>query len=279
MIKKVLFSILMLSFGAYSFAQDSLMALDTTSIVTKKDSVVNAQPTPAAAPVAQPEVKKPAQPSQTVTSAPSSNFSSTLKGGLYLRAGLMFPSSSYTTGDANMGYDFRMGSQFYIGPVIANRVRLGLDVTWYDFAYAQLDRKEGYSLAISAFGVGPLVSFAIANNLAITTYAKAVPTFSTNFGYEDVKTTYAVSSTVPVAYSETKSEFVGRGGFCIAGIWGIDVRYSLLNIGFEINWGNPKVAEVGTSVASVLPEVTTEIANKLDSYKINNSRVYIGIRF
>lgn len=275
MIKKVLLTASILAFGLAAFAQ-MLAPVDT--LRAKTDSIKPVAPV--VAPVVAPKVATPAQaPAEAPAPAKSDSYKSTLDGGLYLRAGLMFPASSYTTGNAKMGYDFQMGSQFYIGPVIANRVRLGLDVTWYDFAYAQLDAKEGHSLIASAFGIGPLVSFAIAEDFAITTYGKAVPTFSANFGYEDVVTKYAVSSEVPVAYSETNSEFVGRGGFCIAGIWGIDMRYSLLNIGFEYNWGAPKVAEVGTSVASVLPGVTTDFAKNYDTYKINNTRVYIGLRF
>lgn len=273
MIKKVLFTISALCFGLMLMAQTSVVAdtlltpVDSVKNITKKADAVNKT-----------QAQAPAQKTQEASESKgeSKSYKSTLDGGLYLRAGLVFPSSKYMMGNAkNFGYDFQMGSQYYIGPVVANRLRFGLDVTWYDFAYTQLDAPSGHSLIASALGVGPLMSFAIADNFAVTTYGKAVPTFAFSVGEEAIN--YTEPNTGTLLYTENK--VMGRGGFCIAGIWGIDMRYSLFNLGFEINWGNPNAKEVFSDVSSITSAVKSEPVISYDSFKINNTRVYIGLRF
>lgn len=200
-------------------------------------------------------------------SAPAEDMKSTLDGGFYLRAGLMLPGSKYMlpsgasiSGISNMGYDFQMGSQFYIGPVVANRFRFGLDVTWLDAAYSKLNEDkagEGYTALISAFGVGPLASYAIAEDFAATTYLKAVPTFALN-GYKDMNDDVTVA-----------------GGAAITGIWGIDVRYSVINAGFEVQFGSPNFKEISSDAAT---EGDPAAAVEYEA-PITNTRLYIGLRF
>jgi len=273
MIKKALFSILIFSFGAYLFAQKPLIPSDTTKVVVKKDSIIKTQPIPAVAPVNKPAapVTKPvapatqpvAEPAKTTTARSSVSMSSTLKKGFYLRAGFMLPSTNYMGGDAKTGYDFQMGSQFYLTPVIANHLKIGLDFSWLDLSYAAFksDIANGYTGIITVIGVGPVVSYAPIEELAISTYAKAMPSFNVRVGDEMVPN----DLNIPVSQS------VGRGGFNINGLWGLEIRYSLLDLGYEFNWGSSSMTEIGSKTGV---DNTTK-----PTFKINNSRFYIGVRF
>lgn len=204
-------------------------------------------------------------------STPAADMKSTLDGGFYLRAGLMLPSGKYMSSVGSpaiskMGYDFQMGSQFYIGPVVADRFRFGLDVTWLDAAYSSLDPDKigggkGYTTLISAFGVGPLASYAIAEDFAATTYLKAVPTFALN-GYTDA------SDNVTLA-----------GGAALTGIWGIDVRYSIINAGFEVQFGSPTFKEISSESATEGEAAAIEDIAVEYKAPITNTRLYIGLRF
>lgn len=209
----------------------------------------------------------PAAEQSTQSKSTSADMSSTLKGGLYIRLGIMNPSSSYMIENAKTGYNFQLGSQFYIGPVIANRLRFGLDVSWLDLSYAKLDVTDGHSGIVSALGVGPMVSVAPAKRFAITTYVKAMPSFDFAVGQEEMGF-YDDGSIIPVSDEILKT--VARGGFGVTGLWGIEARYSILDIGFDVRWGSHKFKEIsgvdGFQVQS-------------NTYKINNTRFYIGIRF
>jgi hypothetical protein len=200
-------------------------------------------------------------PAATQSPKPASDKSSTLSKGSYFRLGWMNPTNKYMTGNAQSGFDAQIGTQFYIGPVIANCLRFGLETTWFDCAYAKLDVKDGHSAVISALGVGPLVSVAPAKDFAISTYAKALPSFDVSVGEEIL--------TDPIGLTQT-TETVGRGGFSVNGVWGIQMRYSSFELGYEFNWGTSKVKEVGSKTAF-------DIGTK--NYDVNNSRVYLGIRF
>ncbi|MDR3705413.1 MAG: hypothetical protein P4L28_05870 [Paludibacteraceae bacterium] len=227
-------------------------------------------PVPVAAPVSNnqrtEQVAKPVAASNSV----SADMSSTLKGGFYIRLGLMNPSSSYMIENPKTGYNFQLGSQYYIGPIVANYLRFGLDVSWFDLSYAKLDVKDGHSGIVSLLGVGPMVSVAPVKRLAITTYVKAMPSFNFAVGEEQMGF-YEDGTAIPVSSSDAAIlKTVARGGFNINGLWGIEMRYSLFDIGFDLNWGKPDFKEI--SAASGFKVQT-------NSYKINNSRLYIGIRF
>ncbi len=273
----------LVTIGFSAFAQVYMATVDTAAVVN--DSVIAPQSVSTPAVVAPVEKATPAPTTleETKPAKERADMSSTFDGGLYLRVGLVLPSSDYMTCNAkDQGYSFQMGSQFYIGTTIANFMRFGLDVTWYDFSYVELEMANGtngYSGLASAFGVGPMVSFAPVKHFVINSYVKALPTFAFSGGEEDIIYTYQDGS-LP---SYTESGFVGRGGFCIAGVWGLELRYRMVDLGFETVWGKSDVAEVGSSVTEVVAgELGAPVVgaiNKIDPFKINNSRVYIGIKF
>jgi hypothetical protein len=254
----------------------SVQAVD--SLKTKPDSIVKPTVTAPQPPVA----PQPAAP--VANNKPSEgksygvDVSNTLSKGTYIRLAWVNPSSSYmsnlketstSTGniDVKSGYNLQIGTQYYIGPVIARHLRFGLDLSWIDFSYSKLDVSNGHSALISAIGVGPLISYAPFQQFALSTYVKAVPTYAVSVDEEQVDYPSKATNLYP------KAETVGRGGFCVAGLWGIEARYSLIDLGFELKWGKANhLGELGTNVEG-------DIDNSISSYKINNARFFIGVRF
>jgi hypothetical protein len=225
---------------------------------------------PVATPAANNQGSKQEVKPEAESKSASVDMSSTLKGGLYLRIGLMNPSSSYMIGNAKTGYNLQLGSQYYIGPVVANYLRFGLDVSWLDLSYAKLDVNNGHSGIASVLGVGPMVSVAPVKRLAITTYVKAMPSFNFAVGEEQMSL-YDDGTIIPISSSdEAILKTVARGGFNINGLWGIEMRYSMFDIGFDLSWGKPDFKEISAASGFKVQS---------NSYKINNSRLYIGIRF
>jgi len=243
--------------------------IDTVSKTIQTPAPVVA-PVPASNNQSTEQVAKPVAEQPAPTKSVSADMSSTLSGGFYIRLGLMTPSNNYMTENAKTGYNFQLGSQYYIGPVLANCLRLGLDVSWFDLSYAKLDVKDGHSGIVSLLGVGPMVSVAPVKRLAITTYVKAMPSFNFAVGQE-LMGFYDDGTAIPVSSSDaTLLKTVARGGFNINGLWGIEMRYSMFDIGFDLSWGKPNFKEISSASGF---QVQT------NPYKINNSRLYIGIRF
>lgn len=207
------------------------------------------------------------------TTTPSSvDLKSTLSGGFYLRAGLVFPSSGYLGGNSlgNTGYNLQLGNQFAIGPVVADHFRLGLDMSWLDASYVTLkdvvvysnvgyssSLSNGKSAIISMLGVGPYVSYAPMEKLAFSTRFKVMPTFAVSV--QDQSTTIL---------TETATTTVAGGGFGVCYLWGLEARYSIFNLGFDLEFGKPKFKKIGGDL---------DFSDY--SAKINNARLYIGLRF
>ncbi len=261
---RLLLASVLLSAGFSVFAQTPAVT-DTiaadSAVVTSPAPQVSS--TPAAAQVqttqAAPETSKPKKEKP--------DMSSTLDGGFSARIGYMLPVKDYMMGNADNGFMVQTVSRYYLTPVIVNAFRLGLDITWVDFGYASFDAandKKGYTFTASAFGVGPVFSWAIIQDMVLSTYGKALPAFAGGFGEENL---YDPIDGTTLLGTET----VGRGGFTVAGVWGADFRYGLLDLGFEMMWGKPNMKETGSK--TVLVEIQDV------KYKINNTRFYIGLSF
>lgn len=184
----------------------------------------------------------------------------TLHTGFVLKAGLFSPASKfgYAQGEtvdeniAKKGFNFQVGTCFYITPVIAKKLRIGLDAHWLDISYALLDMGSvsgtGSALNLGFLGVGPIVSFSPTEKIAFDAYYKIMPTFGSL-----------------IFDNGSSSETYGGLGF--TSVYGAGFRFSVLYVGAEYNSGK------------VDYKTSDELGVNPGKLFINNMRIFVGVRF
>lgn len=234
---------------------------------------------------------------------------SILRSGFSIKLGVYNPSSDFAKPEINTssykdlvyaGPNFQLGSQFYIGPSIAqNKLRFGLDVSWLDLSWAlgKNDEIQNYDqtsqfFEFSGFGLGPLVSYNPVDKLVIDTYVKAVPSFFLIYNGVDYTDPQASSITLSHPYDNSYSENALASGLGVKGLLGFAVRYKFIQTGFEYQWGKTQfyyatTREYTSSIAQNAYELAggdqsgTEkdsYGNKFERYT-GNYRFFVGFRF
>ncbi len=187
-----------------------------------------------------------------------------LKSGFWLKMGYDDPMSNFlypkgaTIKDraADYGVDFQLGTTFYIGPRIGDKLRFGLDAGWLDFSYIALNSNvgsNGMDFFLNALEVGPIISFAPNKTIAFDLYGRVVPSFSFMYFHSDYGTT---------------SQDEGYTGYNTNGLIGASFRVKFFVVGAEYNFGGMEYLSTEDSKYGNLVKV-----------KINNVRILLGFKF
>ena len=198
------------------------------------------------------------------TSAQDDSPNKRLKSGFWLKLGYDAPMSNFlyrkgaTIGDraADYGADFQLGTTFYIGPRIGNKLRFGLDAGWLDFSYIALNSRIGNSgmdLFLNFVELGPIISFSPNKNIAFDLYGRVVPSFSLMY----------FNTTIAGTYQDE-----GYTGFSTNGLIGASFRAKVFLVGVEYNFGGMKYLSMNDTKYGDLVKL-----------KINNVRILLGFKF
>jgi len=151
----------------------------------------------------------------------------------YFRFGLSKPTKTYmgtekADWDNNnlkrTGFCFELGSIFMINQLdMGDGLRLGINVDYLAVNYhAMKDAGDGLGAFIVGSKVGPSLSYSPVDKLVFDGYAKLNPTWVAGLIYVG-------------DYSDMLGLNYGLGTFGIGYSLGINVRYSILMLGFEFN--------------------------------------------
>lgn len=159
---------------------------------------------------------------------------------------------------SNYGVGFAVGKTFYLHKKnIANCLRLGVDVTWFDINYANYKiehityrrtDKYDYHQGEVSIHVGPSLTITITKDFNICGYFRYAPTFSGIYANDKFHGNYA-------------SMFVG----------GASISYKVIGVGIESRFGNCKYNAFSLD----------KTAKNVDHVKttINGYRAYISFNF
>lgn len=180
--------------------------------------------------------------------------------GFYVNLGVSVPSSSYLTPksslllDGDFSYEFKpglhfeIGNKFYFGAPIADVLRIGLDVSWIGIQSnsSSIFDTKFQVVNIQPIKLGPLVSYALNDNMAIDVKYSLVPTIGIAFDEDDAETLAGALSELALAY-----------------------RFKILSVGLAYQFGTVKFTE--------------DLAEGEDlgldySLKMNAFRVLVGIK-
>jgi hypothetical protein len=198
------------------------------------------------------------------TSAQDDSPNKRLKSGFWLKLGYDAPMANFlylkgaTIGDRNADYgaNFQLGTTFYIGKRIGNKLRFGLDAGWLDVSYIGLNSRvgsDGMNFFINLLEVGPIISFSPNKSIAFDLYGRVVPSFSLMY----------YNTTILGTYQDE-----GYTGFSTNGLIGASFRAKVFLVGIEYNFGGMKYASVDDTEYGDLPKL-----------KINNIRLLLGFKF
>jgi len=159
-------------------------------------------------------------------------------GGVFINAGLFFPSSSYLgIGGFSMGYDVEWGHYFKL--VKVSQFSIGIRATWISASYTKFDNFITLN-AVSASLLRPGIQgmYAIKDHIAVNLF------YQLGFDYTRI------------------TESGGNSFIGLTHEIGAGIQWRILNLGFGYRFGSLKNTESGDPA----------------SYSINNFRVYLGIK-
>ncbi len=180
-----------------------------------------------------------------------------LHNGFYIKAGLNMPTKSFsdkgplsnfgknTSLAFSSGIHFELGSRFYIGPAFTHeRFRFGIDLSWLSInsTTAKSDISKISMINLQPLKVGPLLSFAITDEMAI-----------------DIK--YSFVPTITILYEDEIEDDNYTGGLHEVEF---EYRWKVLMLGIAHQFGSLSPGEIGTN---------------LDGIQANTHRFFIGIKF
>jgi len=188
-----------------------------------------------------------------------------LKSGVWLKLGYDATFSNFLTQESyvvpdykvtDFGVNFQLGTTFYIGPRIANKLRFGLDAAWLDFSYFQLNSnyynsQNGMNFFLNFLEVGPIISFSPMDKIAFDLYGRVVPGYSLMFYDQSVS---------------GSTDTYGYYGYHVNGLVGATFRFKVFSAGVEYNFGKTKYIDLDDS----------DINAKLIT---NNLRILLGFKF
>ncbi|GEM_PF-1981027 len=189
-----------------------------------------------------------------------------LKNGFSINLIVGLPAENYgLPSDAELDSDYKLGplaglqigSRWYFHP--GEKFGVGLMVNWFDITAALKTNKEGsYTMTrvvadATFLELGPVVTYKIAENLAVDGYYNLRPTgfatiISSKFGDESDSESYA--------------------GFAPTHAFGAAFRYNILSVGAEYVLGKVKCSNTDS-----------EGYDPTDKFVANNIRIMIGVKF
>jgi len=161
-----------------------------------------------------------------------------LENQFYFRFGYSLPSTSFLGNDEAEFWDYftRNGATFELGSIfmlnkaaLSDGLRLGINVDYAEFSYHQLseiDAADEFAVYILkvASKIGPTLSFSPAPRLVFDVFVKARIPWVGGIGLATI--------------DELEEVFLAPPGIGVA--TGINIRYSILMLGFEFNTDNMK---------------------------------------
>lgn len=177
----------------------------------------------------------------------------TLSNGFSLHLVLGTPSSTFgaPSNDQNdiekfgFLYGLEIGSRWYFGPT--DTWGIGLMVNWFDVTYS-VSSDEFAAADVSFLELGPLFTYAIAEDMGLDAYYNLRPTFLALSDYEDF----------------------GYAGFGLTNAVGVAYRYKVFSVGIETVFGGVNSA--------LIDENTTSLAGDI-KLKNNSTRFVLGFKF
>lgn len=194
--------------------------------------------------------------------------------------------------NSQSGFNLDWGKTFYLHKKpIANLMKIGLDWSWINLAFAKYKSGSGihfnslagnysdydddddsnpidlgvYSLS-AGMSVGPSVTFA--------------PLYNTGKGLQHLLAqTYFHVTPSYTGIIMTEDETKAYHGYTTYFNWGINVSYKLISIGYEYRWGKSKFNQMSLDSNHEEETNSTNNTDKKQNIKFGNSAFYIRLNF